>query len=357
MRLNVTKVLAITIALFAGSSAFAEEYGEYDLVNAEVATASFMGGDDYESYDDGKGCFDDCCSCGPSVYAAVELPWLQINESAFTSDLLDALINNNVPGANFTDFGVPPTYGQEPSWRIYGGVENGNGFGIRGAYWQFDDTAEGIVDLSGLPGGGLGIGPGLVVDSLGLVSSHEFNVGDIEISQRADFCGWNLMMTTGIRIARIKQVHATRATGFLANNQNVSGAVDIGSGREFTGAGLTASFGWEREIRCSGFGLYGNLRGSVLFGDTDYDVFVGPSGAFAGPIRNVDVNTAKVKDQPVVVTEIQLGAQYRRGTDYGVVFVRAGVEGQVWELAPVASGLMDENIGLFGPTFTVGLER
>jgi hypothetical protein len=353
------KVLAVTIAMLLGNSAFAQED---ILIDAEVVPVSHMGGGDDKGCDDGKGCdygkdvFDNCCSCGPTVYAALEIPWLQINESSITSQLLDDLING-VPGANVNEFGIPPTYGQEPSFRIYGGIENCNGFGIRGAYWQFEDSASGIVDLSGLPGGGLFIGGTTALDSIGLVSSHEFQVGDIELSQRAEFCGWNLMMTTGIRIARVQQVHAIRGTGFDINTQ-ATGALDIGSGRDFTGAGLTASIGWEREIRSSGFGFYGNLRGSVLFGDTKYSAFAVPTGAANnGNFPSFNEEIAKVKDQPVVVTEIALGAQYERCTNYGVMFVRAGVEGQVWEFGPVALGLMDETIGLFGPTFTVGFER
>jgi hypothetical protein len=359
MKIRFVKSLAVALAMVVGGTAMAQDYYEVEDTQCETVsceevsceTVSFLGG----GGDDCSSCFDSCTSCGPTVYAALEIPWLQINESSVTSQFLDQLINQNVPGAMFNDFGIPPAYGQELSFRLYGGVENCNGFGIRGAYWQFEDGANGTVN--GLQGVIPVIGT-TQIDSLSIFSSHRFQVGDLELSQRADFCGWNLMMTTGIRVAQVDQRHGIGGTGHDVNNPALTGAIDISAARRFSGAGLTASIGWEREIRCSGFGLYGNLRGSVLFGDTKYSAALNTTGAannFAPPSGSVTF--AKVKDQPVVVTEIALGAQYKRNTNYGVMFVRAGVEGQVWEFAPVALGLLDESVGLFGPAFTIGFER
>ena len=40
---------------------------------------------------------------------------------------------------------------------------------------------------------------------------------------------------------------------------------------------------------------------------------------------------------------------------YRGLFVRTGVEAQLWELPPVLLGLGDRNIGLFGYTFAAGI--
>ena len=64
-----------------------------------------------------------------------------------------------------------------------------------------------------------------------------------------------------------------------------------------------------------------------------------------------------VADQTVAILEIQLGLQYERCTQFGLLFGRAGVETQLWELPPIVAGIGDQNIGLLGPTFAVGVRR
>lgn len=73
-------------------------------------------------------------------------------------------------------------------------------------------------------------------------------------------------------------------------------------------------------------------------------------------VTQVDV-TGEVTNQTVSVWEMRMGAETNWPTPYGEVFARVGVEAQLGELPPVLFGRGDENIGLFGPTFAIGLVR
>lgn len=124
--------------------------------------------------------------------------------------------------------------------------------------------------------------------------------------------------------------------------------------QDFHGAGLSFALEGQHRIGASCFSVYGSARGSLVYGATDV-------GAGVENIRLLRIGTEDVNlvigDRTVAIWELKLGLQYERQTRLGTVFAQAGVESQLWELPPVALGLGDESIGLFGPTFAIGLER
>ena len=242
------------------------------------------------------GCVQCCCS--PTLYAGAEMPWLQVQSSGFA-----------IPAAPL----ATPNFGQEPSWRIWAGYESCEGLGFRATYWDFEDSAG----ISPTLGFGLGI---------------DVYTADLELTQRAQFCGFDLLASGGVRIGGLEQ--SIFAPGFSLV-------------RDFDGAGLTFGVGFERQVGCSPFDIYGKFRGSILFGDTDINVSPPPPG----------VTVATLNNQTMPIWEMQLGLEYNRKTSYGNLFARAGVEAQVWDVPPVVIGLFDTHIGFFGPTFAIGVER
>ncbi len=55
------------------------------------------------------------------------------------------------------------------------------------------------------------------------------------------------------------------------------------------------------------------------------------------------------------VIEMQLGGEYTRQVRGTQTFVRAAFETQFWELPPSVIGLLDQNIGFIGVTFSGGI--
>jgi len=260
------------------------------------------------------GCCECCCS--PTFYAGAELPWLQVQSSGIA-----------IPGIPI----MTPNFGQEPSIRFWGGYESCEGLGFRATYWEFEDSSG----LTPLGVGGVNLGLGVDVYTV-----------DLELTHRAKFCGFDILASGGVRIGGLKQ-------SLFAAAQTQAGPASIAISRDFDGAGLTFGVGFDRQVGCSPLSLYGNFRGSILFGDSDIDLNVNVP-PFVPLAAN---NAATLKNQTLPIWEIQLGLEYNRETGFGDLFARAGVEAQVWEVPPVLLGLGDDHLGFFGPTFAIGLER
>jgi hypothetical protein len=205
------------------------------------------------------------------------------------------------------------------------GFERQNGLGFRGTYFDFEDRA----------GNGM-LGP------IPLATHLDLYAIDLEVTQSGQFCSWNAQLSGGVRIAGIDQGLETNVG---------SNVVDLS--RAFDGAGLTFALGMDRQLGHSCFSVYNSFRGSLLFGDATVDITaLGPN--LPGPIL---ATVAQIPNQTIAVWEMQLGLQMGRDTDYGLLIARAGVEAQLWEQPPVVLGLLDDNVGLFGPSFSVTLER
>jgi hypothetical protein len=281
---------------------------ESQLSEQDTRFASYnLGGseqkdDDCGSCQKGKG----DCDCRPTWTFMVEVPWLQVHDGGLV-----------IPG-----FVNTPQYGQELSLRLIAAREWDNGLGFRFTGFHFDDTA----------GNGL-IGP------VGLASQTEVYAIDFELTQRAQFCGWDLMATGGVRIG-----------GFDQALNVIVGADTLELAREFDGAGLTGGIEFNRGIGQTRLNAYGGLNFSLLFGDADVNV----AATGAAPIA---ATVASLPNQTVAVWEMQLGVEYKRETRFGMGLARVGVEAQMWEQPPVLLGLGDDNVGFFGPTFALGLER
>ena len=239
------------------------------------------------------------------------MPWLQTQSSGIA-----------IPAVPI----MTPNFGQEPSIRFWGGYESCEGLGFRATYWEFEDSS-GVSPLVGP----LGIGLGVDVYTV-----------DLELTHRAKFCGFDILASGGVRIGGLKQ------TLFASIPGN-----SVAIARDFDGAGLTFGVGFDRQIGCSPFGVYGNFRGSILYGDSDIDLNVNIPGLLVGPLNNV----ATFKNQTLPIWEVQLGLEYNHDISNGALFARAGVEAQVWQVPPVLLGLGDDHLGFFGPTFSIGWER
>jgi hypothetical protein len=258
---------------------------------------------------------------GPVLDFGAELTLLRLH--------LDAIVLDDVLDDRLE---VTPEYDLDAALRLWVGREYASGLGWRVAGWVFDDHA------------GVSFG-----DSAELNSELDLYTVDLEIMRRGRFCGWSLLASGGVRIAGIDRMYSFESEDFLAWLDD-----------DFDGAGLTFAVGADQRLGASHFSVYADFRGSIVYGGTDFEVGIGGFGEVDGDLDMIgDLETihGSVKDRTVLIWQMRLGLEYERPLRFGTLFGRAGVEAQAWELPPVALGLGDDTIGLFGPTFALGLRR
>jgi hypothetical protein len=226
------------------------------------------------------------------------------------------------------EFQLTPDYNLNAACRVWVGREWSNGLGWRVTYWTFSDSAS-----LELPPGSAGSG---------MSSELNFYTVDMEFTRQAKLLSWDIYSSIGARIGGVD-------TAEMANVSKSTGVVN----EHFLGGGLTFSIGTRQALGESHWSLYGGFRGSLLYGMTSFDMYadVHDYVSFSGHL------SGSVADQVVSILELQLGVQYERCTQFGLVFGRAGVETQLWELPPVVAGIGDRNIGLLGPALAFGIRR
>jgi hypothetical protein len=165
--------------------------------------------------------------------------------------------------------------------------------------------------------------------------------------------------SAGVRYAHLSQNFAA-----LGISNDVGGVVGSSttslalSGHNFNGAGPTLAVTLSQHLGDSGLGFYGMGRGAVLFGNkhgtavsssvtTDATGAV-TTGPFNSQFHNDSLGT-------IGVGEAEIGLEFSRKMGEGAsLFVRAGIDGQIWIGAGNATSETG-NLGLFGYTFTVGV--
>jgi hypothetical protein len=226
------------------------------------------------------------------------------------------------------DLQVTPSYSLNTAFRVWLGREWNNGLGWRVTYWTFKDSAS--IEFP------------QQFDNATISSDLNFYTVDFEFTRQAKICSWDIYSTIGARIGGVD-------TTEMASVSEGTGSLN----EHFVGGGLTFSIGTRQALGQSHWSLYGGFRGSLLYGMTSFDMN-------ASVHDTIDFNgelEGSVADQTVAILELQLGLQYERCTQFGLLFGRVGVETQLWELPPIVAGIGDRNIGLLGPTLGVGVRR
>src|SRR5262245_50759943 len=132
---------------------------------------------------------------------------------------------------------------------------------------------------------------------------------DFELTQSVPgCCDWDLVVAGGIRYAHVAQTY--NAFGTTTPVAAVLPSAGILSGHNFNGAGPTIALEGRRRFGCSGFALYGNLRGSLLFGSAEAQAF---RTATAGGVTTITHDSATQQSDVLPIGEIEVGAEYVRG--------------------------------------------
>jgi hypothetical protein len=155
-------------------------------------------------------------------------------------------------------------------------------------------------------------------------SRLRLDVIDVEITERfKPSPSWSFLLGGGARYASILQEYS-----FNAVTPGFGPTGSVNSSRTFNGIGPALSFEAHRNFGNCGFGLYGNGRGSVLFGTIQQraDVSnVGIGGAF-GPAASNDSSQTHV----MPAAEFEVGAEYRYAIGRAQLLIQSGFVGHVW---------------------------
>jgi hypothetical protein len=279
-----------------------------------------------------------------------------------------------------TTFSEVRDFDNNPSFAplIWIGYVTESGLGVRARWWNLSrsddvsalntDTTGATTITSASPGGLSFTSPGRLLEHFGtggdqlvFKSKLKMDVWDFEATQDIQAGCWTLLLSGGVRYAHVAQNYDafrfnSGAGGNMIFNQD---SVTLLSGHSFSGAGPTVAIELARPLGSTGFSLYGNARGAVLFGCmTQHASRLAVQSGFEND--GMAFNTTNFSDSDgcrssvIPVTEIEVGAQYDRV--FGVVhpFVRTGLVGQSWFGVGNASG-SGGNLGLLGLTVTAGL--
>ncbi|MBW3541689.1 MAG: hypothetical protein KY476_15580 [Planctomycetes bacterium] len=313
--------------------------------------------------DTGCAC-ESCCDQGGAYFVyenVIVKPYFSQN-AAFAIDLDGVATDRH----DVEDFEWNLKY----SPRLELGYLNCDGMGWRARYWHFDHGTElnaAAANVNGDIEVEIALEPDITIDVAAngtIETRHSLDVYtfDLEAVGRRESCEGGVTGSIGLRYARSEQ-------NYKALDRIATGAVeDIVTSRHFIqGVGPTLSGEVRRQMR-GNVSLFANLRGSLLYGESDW-----VASEDNNPVGSVDdVISIEGSQDLLSIAELQLGVDYRRMTDSGrAVFARVAFETQYW--ANAGTGLIlpasdidnndvqavdprEADLGLLGLTIATGID-
>lgn len=227
-----------------------------------------------------------------------------------------------------------------------------NGWGVRADYWyltgsEHQTTGNGSLGTTIANPVGTNyqftspsptLAAGIGADGYNFAQRLTINVADLEGLKEVQFLDTTFLFGAGARYARISQSY----TGTQNNPGGANGVVTVtqdlqtaNSSSVFDGWGPTVSLEVIHAIPRSCFSVYGNVRGSFLWGDDTFNQSLHNQNntiAVAGVAAPIDTTSANstLIHREASIGEAEVGVQYggRCGPCY--VFVRAGASFQRW---------------------------
>jgi hypothetical protein len=280
--------------------------------------------------------------------------------------------------AEQTNFDYP--YTANP--RVWLGYVTDSGAGFRVSWWQFEQSSNAaILALNqGLP---VGTSAAVTTSTLGGLTSTLFipetpagataPVGvpaAVAVASDIRLQVWDFEATGTYRSgclsvegsAGVRYAHLFQNFAEFASQANLIGTGSLEtnvllSGHNFNGAGPTLAAELRRSLGDSGLGLYASSRGAVLFGNKHATAILATETTPVAPAVATTFSSQFHSDSlsTIGVGEAEIGVEFSRKMGEGAsLFVRAGIDGQIWIGAGNATSETG-NLGFFGYTFTVGV--
>ncbi len=323
-------------------------------------------------------CDSGCCNSEPEhlwhptfdVGFYVLKPMWSANPAAVTSG--DTPTNN----ASLHNFDMGPQFVPRASL----GVVSGSGLGFRTSFWSFADSNTVGIQSNTQPNAETPTPVGIQFPFIAFVGNGtnplvtsatlRMEVWDFEVTQDFRAGQWDVQLGGGIRYAHISQSY--NAVQFDTDGDSAF----LNSAHSFNGAGPTASAEFARRIGNTGIALYGNVRGSILFGNEQQNAYSGFKEV--GAAASLEGFGSDSADMIIPVGEVEMGVRYTRDIGRGRLFLKAGLVGMVWwgtgnssrsglSLSNEGESLSDlsasgdntqknDNLGLWGLSMTAGYQ-
>lgn len=313
----------------------------YNLTNAPMADESYLPPSTYEIR-------KNCGSCRNGLYAGVEAVLVK----PYYEDEIDTVRTIVIEPGEIIDMEIQldPDYDETVSPRVFVGYRWCNGLGIRARYWVYDQNSNPLTAVDDF---------GQVLLTETLASDLYVAALDLEATKLLYGDQFQVEFSGGIRYGKVEtnghMILETELVGGGGFSQSTFGNTD------FEGIGPTASLEGRHVICNSRFSLVGNLRASVLFGETRFLRGMQTSEMEPGqnpPERN------QGSDDVVPVLESQVGLEYSHALHRGCLCARVLMEAQWWGAATAGGGFAaeldeqiardqfttDRDLGFFGVT-------
>ena len=250
------------------------------------------------------------------------------------------------------DFEVP--FGFEAAPRIWLQAENVNGWGGQVRYWQYDaeETVSAVVSEV--------ITAGITADfNVDQTAVAEMYAVDAEVTRGFQLGNFDMMASLGGRHAAIGA--ESTASIFLISGPSLFNSGAFHRTDDFHGGGLTASLAGVLPLGDSPWSLFGNVRGSFLWG---HEHRAGRTTLKTDAIVVSSSTSLLVDDAQLGILELQAGGQWEHPLAFnrGLVFARLAFEYQNWNTTATlppgplsGDSLLDAD--LYGISFAAGLER
>lgn len=245
-------------------------------------------------------------------------------------------------------------------WLGYAGP---GGLGARGRWWQFDQSSRTGTDLPAQTSAGETIFVGSIPTTLGGTVSNatgpqqirassalKLNVWDVEVTQDLPAGTWTLMVSGGVRYAHVAQ----RFRSTLVETAAATTTSTDTFGHSFNGAGPVLALEVHRPLGETGLSLFGNARGTVLFGG-------GKSFAATQEVQRTATTSVTTfndalgsQDDILPVGELEVGLEYARAVGRLYLFSQTGLVGQLWQGAGNATS-ENGNLGFVGLSLRAGV--
>jgi len=267
-----------------------------------------------------------CCECPTSNwYAGLDVTVLKPHMGTLGGG-----------GFGHPEVDITPSFDYEVAPRVWLGWDNADGLGVRARYFTFDADATQALPANHPP---------LVLGGLefqGTQTWLEAQTFDLEATQRGCLGHLQFQVAGGVRYAKMET--GIGAFGLMYGEVPVA----AGIGMDFEGVGPTVAIDVRRPFGSRGLALVGSARSSWMYGQTDFGL--------TGGLGDIPVSVY-ADDHMMQINELSLGIEWSRCLQRGgKVTVAALWEAQAWEWAPVA-GLIHQDIGLTGPTFSFSYMR
>jgi hypothetical protein len=282
-----------------------------------------------------------------------------------------------------TDFDYEVEFGPHVSF----GVTGPCGFGFRSSWWQFDfetsvpafpsqdatlRTAVSSTPVPGVPGftspGSVARAFGVFGDQVGFGNHVRGVVWDWEATKEFTGGCWAMLVAGGMRYGYLSQSYSASRFNSGSGRSGTSRVTiiedsdTIVAGRNFGGVGPTTALEIRRQIGSFGLAVYGNARGSVLFGDEKAQTFqrtvenqrIIPS---RGPTQTVMSTTLVQHSAPsedtLPMADFEVGVSWTKVAGRARIFFQAGLVNQTWFDAGSAT-TEEGHFGFYGLRCTAG---